>query len=322
MATTTQRRLPKYKRVRDAFQGMIITERDREIIRVVAEHRFVHADHVVALVEGSDRQLRRRLQGLFHGSYLQRFVPPQRPRVDLDAGYQGSPKMVYGLDRKGAEELEAWRHELEAEIGDEIEPVNWDPKHNRIGESFLQHEVLVATSRTCLELGARATDGVELEEWLRTEECSAEVALPGERRRKLKPDGYCRLRAGEGSPAHLFLEADRSSEEQTVIDGKFRNYLAYLGSDYYQRTFENPDDTRVLFVVTGERSLDAGERRLRNLMQLWRTMRMNRQLRSGYRGPGMVWFCLGRDLDLTRPETMLTEAIWHVVGSDERRSLI
>ena len=43
-----------------------LTDRDREILRMVLRYRFVTIDHVHALIPGNNRQISRRVQAMFH----------------------------------------------------------------------------------------------------------------------------------------------------------------------------------------------------------------------------------------------------------------
>src|ERR1022692_3204347 len=89
-------RLPRFKRT-SAVEAMELTERDREIIRLVRRFRFVRSSHICSLIPGSQQQLLRRLKLLYHHGFL------ERPRAQIDY-YQkgGSHHMVYGLGSKGA----------------------------------------------------------------------------------------------------------------------------------------------------------------------------------------------------------------------------
>src|SRR6266404_5000054 len=94
-------RLPRFKRS-PAVVSLRLTERDRDILALVRRHRFLVSDDIKALVSGSQQQILRRLQRLFHHGYL------DRPRSQLNYFHQGgSNSIVYGLDRKGAKVLAA-----------------------------------------------------------------------------------------------------------------------------------------------------------------------------------------------------------------------
>src|SRR5690349_8109332 len=89
-------RLPRFQRVPSA-SPVEITDRDKEIIRLVNQHRFLRSSHILTLVDGSDQQILRRLHLLYHHGYL------ERPRCQLDYFHRGGSRpMVYGIGNEGA----------------------------------------------------------------------------------------------------------------------------------------------------------------------------------------------------------------------------
>ena len=61
----TMARLPRFKRA-PTVVPIELTERDRDIIRLVHRHRFLRSPQITALLGGSSQQLLRRLQSLYH----------------------------------------------------------------------------------------------------------------------------------------------------------------------------------------------------------------------------------------------------------------
>src|ERR1051326_7330468 len=86
--------LPRFRRVPD-ISPIALTDRDRNIVRRVFEHRFLRSTHILSLTRGSRQQVLRRLQLLFHHGYL------HRPRAQIDYYRAGSQPMVYGLGNEG-----------------------------------------------------------------------------------------------------------------------------------------------------------------------------------------------------------------------------
>src|SRR5664280_922296 len=87
-------RLPRFKRA-PTVAPMRLTERDREIIRLVHRHRFLRSSQIIALLGGSPQHLLRRLKLLYHHGYL------ERPRAQIDYYHQGgSHHIIYGLGYK------------------------------------------------------------------------------------------------------------------------------------------------------------------------------------------------------------------------------
>jgi hypothetical protein len=83
-------RNPRFRRVALKCKTLL-TERDREIIRVVTDHKFLRASHIASLVGGSPQHVRRRLQRLFHLGHL------DRPRSQIDYFHEGagSRELIY-----------------------------------------------------------------------------------------------------------------------------------------------------------------------------------------------------------------------------------
>ena len=82
-------RLPRFKRQPDAIPGFAVTERDEEILRIIARHRVARSYHVVDLLAAtqpgtSEQKILRRLHLLFHGGYL------SRPSAQVDSYRAGA----------------------------------------------------------------------------------------------------------------------------------------------------------------------------------------------------------------------------------------
>jgi hypothetical protein len=101
-------RLPRFVRRPHALPGFEITERDEEILKIVAHNRFATSAHIIALVgalfpETSADKILRRLQRFYHAGFL------SRPKAQVEA-YKaggGSKPIVYSLGNKGIELLAA-----------------------------------------------------------------------------------------------------------------------------------------------------------------------------------------------------------------------
>lgn len=101
-------RLPRFTRSAEV-QAFRLTDRDVEIIR---------------LVQGSPKQVWRRLQVLFHNGYQ------ERPRAQIDYFHRaGSQPSIYGLGNKGAGVL---RLEMPADL-------NW--KNQSVDRLFLDSDL-------------------------------------------------------------------------------------------------------------------------------------------------------------------------------------
>jgi DNA-binding Lrp family transcriptional regulator len=135
-------RLPRFKRS-SVVAPMQLTERDREIIRLVDRNRFLRSSQIVALIGGSSQQLLRRLKLLYHHGFL------ERPRAQLEYYRQsGSHHIVYGLGNKGGTLLKQ-------EFGIALRRVSWGEKNRAVGRIFLEHALLVSDVMVTIELACR-----------------------------------------------------------------------------------------------------------------------------------------------------------------------
>jgi hypothetical protein len=223
-------RLPRFERA-SAIVPMQVTERDRTILRLVHEHRFLRSSHICSLIPGSSQQLLRRLQLLYHHGYL------ERPRVQLDYYHSGgSQKMVYGLADRGAKLLK--------EEGVVIQKEKWTEKNGKAGRIFLEHALLVSDVMVAIELACRNTPGVtfvrEQRLFLKSVRADKSRAFRwkvkvGNRRLGVIPDGVFALEFkqpnGENESVFFFLEADRGTmpvERKNLTQTSFyRKMLAY-----------------------------------------------------------------------------------------------
>jgi hypothetical protein len=237
-------RLPRFKRA-SAVAAMELTERDREIIRLVHRFRFVRSSHICSLIPGSLQQLLRRLKLLYHHGFL------ERPRAQIDYYHKGGSRhMVYGLGSKGAAFL---RHDLDPGFGQ----VRWGDKNRAVGRIFLEHALLVSDVMVAIELACSRT-GIRI---LTDRELAVPDKITGKRRpfrwqvkisNRLKlgviPDFVFALDfkdpGGAGKRAFFFLEADRATMpvirknlSQTSFYRKLRAYEATWSQSIHQTQF-------------------------------------------------------------------------------------
>ena len=224
-------RLPRFKRA-VTIAPIQLTERDREIIRLVHQYRFLRSPQIVVLLADSSQQLLRRLQLLYHHGYL------ERPRAQLNYYHQGgSSHIVYGLGNKG------WAI-LKKELGPSFRELSWGEKNRSVGRIFFEHALFVSDVMVALELACR-NRGVRL---LTERELLQEFAASGKRqpfRWKVKINGRLKLGvipdrvfalefrspSGNNVRAYFFLEADRGTMpvmRKTFYQTSFyRKLLAY-----------------------------------------------------------------------------------------------
>jgi hypothetical protein len=238
---------------------MQLTERDREIIRLINRHRFLRSHQIIALVGGSPQQILRRLQLLYHHGFL------ERPRSQLDSYNKGgSHHMVYGLGNKSVSYLKR-------ELG--FAEVRFGEKNRAAGRVFFDHAVLVSDVMVAIELDCRKTEHIRLL-------YSEELSLPKNRqlfRWKVKVDGGLILSvvpdrvfaleypdaSGQKQRAYFFLEADRGTMpvvRRNLSQTSFRRKLLAYEATWKQNLHHSRfgfNRFRVLTVTTSAKRVNS-----------------------------------------------------------------
>lgn len=148
--TAKQQRLPRFKRAPEAAGSFQFTPRDLELLRHVAEHRFIKSEWLIKLVGGSRQQILRRLNLLYHHGYL------DRPHCQLDYYHQGGSKsLVYGLASRGA-------GRLRRDLNMPFERMDWTTRNKRVGRLFLEHTFMISDFMAALELECRSHQEISL----------------------------------------------------------------------------------------------------------------------------------------------------------------
>lgn len=255
--TGSQQRLPRFKRDPEAAGSFQITERDIELLRHVAEHRFIRSEWLVKLAAGSRQQLLRRLNLLYHHGYL------ERPRAQLDYYHQGGSKsLVYGLASRGA-------GRLRRDLNMPFERMDWTTRNKGVGRLFLAHTLMVSDFMVALELDCRERPNVRIlyshelpmpkGREKRREHFRWTVDLPGKRRVGVVPDKVFAIEVmhpeGRIERTHYFLEADqgtmpieRRNLRQSCVLRKLRAYEETYSSRIY-RTKLGAERFRALIVA-------------------------------------------------------------------------
>lgn len=299
--------IPQPHRYTELYGNFTLTPRDLEILATVYRYRYLEAQHIRALVSGSDQQITRRLQGLFHNRYVGRLLPPQRMRLDLE---HGTPLIAYGLELAGARALAAVGPTGAGLNGFRKNTVNWNKGQTRRTEWFLRHSVMLSNFRCVLELATRAAAETDLLSWeqgvLRR---GIRIAADGRKRAvRVAPDAYFKL-GRPGKIRHCFLEVDRSTEELDRLKAKYVNYWWYLQSSEFLATVDPVDTAVVLFVTIGRT-------RLANMMSTLRTLQKPNRARQVKKGA--FWFCLEPEYCVENPASIV-DPIWRTVSTSSQR---
>jgi len=217
---------PRFKRV-PPVTSIELTARDHDIIRLVHRHRFLRSHQISTLLGGSEQQIVRRLQLLFHHGYL------ERPRAQIQYYERGGSRtIVYGLGNKGGALLRS-------ELGIAINSDSWSEKNHAVGRAYLEHTLVVSDVMVTLELACRRRGDVRLlyEEQLGLSQQPFQWRVKMQNGIKLGvvPDRVFALeyadQAGQKQRAYFFLEADRGTmpvvRKGLTQTSFFRKLLAY-----------------------------------------------------------------------------------------------
>jgi hypothetical protein len=211
-------RLPRFQRDQ-SVTSLLLTERDRELMRQVYQNRFLRSTHLVSLLTGSHQQLLRRLQRLYHHGYL------DRPRAQIDYYRQGSRPMVYGIGNKAMDFLTR-------DMGIPERKINWTAKNRTITRLFMEHALVISDVMVAIESSCRKhniecirLDSKKLLKWNVTVHRDGVSTSIG-----VVPDRVFGLKIA-GTTRWFFLEADRATmpvERNNLQQSSFaRKLLAY-----------------------------------------------------------------------------------------------
>jgi len=295
-----------------------LTPRDLSIIEAVYSFRSLTTPQIERLLfpgnrssfqphaqnphSGKTNRCRHRLKLLYHHRYLYREEMP----TPLTAGRR---PLVYFLDKRG-------REALCAHFGLNPKEIDWQPRHNTVGDTFIEHLLQSNDVRVAFTAGAQQR-GFTIADWqddrtLRKQQNRDYVMVGGPqggkpRKVAVVPDGYVQLQVGNDD-FHFLLEADR----RTVVGQysrwggkdwtrKVRAYIAYFTpqTDGQPSLYTQRFGTSKLRVLT----ITTGPTRLANLKRLTE--------QAG--GRKRFWFTT---FEQVTPETILTEAIWQKAGQD------
>ena len=247
-----QKPSPRFRRVA-TVAPIQLTDRDLDIIRLIHRHRFLRSHQIAVLLGGSEQQIVRRLQLLFHHGYL------ERPRAQIQYYERGgSRSLAYGL---GSKEGALLRREL----GVVVNFSAWSEKNNSVGRVFLEHALLVSDVMVSLELACRKRSirllyEDELDLPVERQPSKWWVKIAGGTRLGVVPDTVFALgytdRNNQVERAYFFLEADRGTMPvvrkglaQTSFFRKLLAYEATWANKVHQRHLGIPR-FRVLTVTT------------------------------------------------------------------------
>jgi hypothetical protein len=141
-------RRPRFTRTGEvSFQ---LTERDIEIVRQVAKHRFIRSTHISALLDAPHKKICERLTSLYHAGYLDR----PRSQLERHTGRGGSSSYAYAIGIRGARLIE----------GDRNVVADRNRKNDETTRHFLLHTLAITDVRVALTMACRESRNVRLQE--------------------------------------------------------------------------------------------------------------------------------------------------------------
>ena len=220
-------------RSRRRRQRMVLTKRDREIVRWVYEARLATRKqvHKLFFTEGGRSRCKRRLTLLYRNGYIDK----------LARKFVSAPD-VYYISRRSSKGLRLLRSLAPEEP---VEP-------QTVPSNTVQHTIEIGDCRVALS-GACAAAGYTLSAWLGEKDLLSRMHGAG-----LLPDGYFQItRQVKGEPrmAGFFLEVERSGKSERTTSERFRRYGEFYYSGQYAQRF-GTDALRVLFLVGDEYGID------------------------------------------------------------------
>jgi hypothetical protein len=281
---TSIERLPRFVRRPRALPEFQITERDEEILKIVARHRFATSAQVIALIlamfpGSSEQQVLRRLQYLFHSGHLSR----PRAQVDTYKAGGGSRPIVYALGNHGIDLLAGKFNFRRASV-------DWQAKSRTAVRGEIDHALEITEFMVGLEVAIRRRGNLQM---IFFDEILATIA-PEETRASKRPYqwpvslrwkatdlvlhptpdrifGIRDLERREGqNRKFFFLEADRGTMpterrdlSRTSYLRKIVGYAATYRHDVHAKRYGLPN-VRVLTVTPGRQ-------RIANIIAAYRT---------------------------------------------------
>ena len=231
-------RLKLFQRL-EVSDPLKLQPRDITLLRDVGEFRFMNTPQILALHQGGERNLLRRLSSLFQHGYLDR--PLKQTSAKLSSSH-----MVYALGRKGAELL--------SKDAKEREGIYRRVKEVERTLPLMAHSLMISQFRVCLTLAAkthgvkitRFTQGYDLKEMLRD--------VHGENP-SLVPDAFFTLE-DKGDVINFFLEADRGTMTAERFVNKLKTYWSWRSDERLKKKLRLAR-FRVLTIAPSERRSDS-----------------------------------------------------------------
>lgn len=210
------------------------------MIQSVFRYRFLHIEHVSALMNRSYKKVHGRLLQLVRHGFLERIKLPFQ-------------KHIYVIGREGTNVL------LERGMASP-EMIDRRPRHHELKELFLKHQMMLVDIHCMVELASRGT-GIALADWREGKDLWDRVTVWRDRERvslPVCPDAFFVLqdhsRPDGRNRLNFFLEADRSTTTHRRFERKLIAYHAYLVGGGHTRKYGIKSFRVVTVTLTPERA--------------------------------------------------------------------
>lgn len=247
-----------------------LTERDKEIILAVHDHRFLRLDQLQRLFFPCVRIAQRRLKMLHDLGFLDRVRIPQG---------EGSTQYVYCLGKAGA-------YLAAIKRGISREGIRWNKRYNMVELVFLEHTLAVGEFYVELREAERRSERVRLLEWVPDREIKARFFRDGGR---AVPDAYFKLAVYEEQVNDFidfdyFLEVDMGTMRCRSFAGKIARYVNFHTMEDTKGWFESfptllitaPSESRLKTLKRAtQKVLGANDYSLRCLFASWDRLSSN-----------------------------------------------
>ncbi len=236
---------------------MVLTDRDKKILRQVYLYRLMTREQIEQLLfppdKGQDHPtktsiVRRRLKLLYQHEYLERIPAPIGPGL-------WAWRPVYRLAGKGAEIVAGELGVSPKKLAYWGKGSDKDHRSDEVSLLFFEHALAINDVRIAVTLAAQAK-GFRVEQWfddnlLKSQEMKDYVTVKGKKQSErvaIIPDAYFVLNLGERR-AHFFLELDRATMSSKRWKTRVLGYKAYTESGKYQERYHTTS-LRILTVTT------------------------------------------------------------------------
>jgi Replication-relaxation len=333
LAPIRARRLPRFRRASHEEQPAFrLTDRDRELLKVIYDYRFITAEMLQDLApaveltprqqealerlikarraklpgtEGSvcqaaptKRKILHRLMVMYHNGYVQRLKLSDQESIVYALGNKGADELVlyYGIDRK---------------------EIDWTQRARENGERYIRHGLMVSRFRHGLMMALRELPGVTLlfwkpggsfkasakyEDMIKTREGTRTQLAEG----AVIPDGSFALTSGDKT-AYFFLEADRSTMSNSRYLAKLKAYYHFWATQI--RSGTHPSGMTRFRVLT----VTLSQERKDNLRET------AHEVDAEGKAPNLFWFACERSYRDVPQQVM--GPIWQTLQDDMLKSL-